>query len=54
MVNGLRFVDYENYKIEPWESVDMQTLDELFEAGKLELLSKIKTENVSVVVSKEK
>lgn len=48
MVNGIRFVDYENYKVEPWESVDMQSIDELYEAEKLELLSDIKTENVSV------
>lgn len=48
MVSGLRFVDYENYKVEPWESVAMQTVDELFEAGKLELLSEIKTEDISV------
>jgi hypothetical protein len=54
MVNGLRFVDYENYKIEPWESVDMQTLDELFKAGKLELLSEIITEDVTVIVPKPK
>ncbi|MCZ4318778.1 deoxyribose-phosphate aldolase [Aequorivita viscosa] len=54
MVNGLRFVDYENYKLEPWESVDMQTVDELFEAGKLELLSEIITEDVTVVVPKPK
>lgn len=54
MVSGLRFVDYKNYKVEPWESVDLQTVDKLFEAGKLELLSEIKTEDVSVVVSKGK
>lgn len=54
MVNGLRFVDYKNYKVEPWESVDLQTVDELFEAGKLELLSDIKTENVSVEIAGNK
>ena len=53
VVNGLRFVDYENYKLEPWESVDLQTVDELFEAGKLELLSEIKTEDVSVTLAKK-
>lgn len=48
MVNGIRFVDYENYKLEPWKSVDLQNVDELFKAGKLELLSKIETEAISV------
>ncbi|MGO3182074.1 MAG: DUF6503 family protein [Aequorivita sp.] len=47
-IGGLRFVDYKNYKVEPWKSVDLKTLDELFSAGKLELLSDIKTENISV------
>ncbi|MDP2687736.1 MAG: deoxyribose-phosphate aldolase [Aequorivita sp.] len=51
MVSGLRFVDYKNYKVKPWESVDLQTVDELFVAGKLELLSDIKTENVSVEIA---
>lgn len=48
MVNGIRFADYKNYKAEPWKSVEVQDLDEMFEAGKLELLSDIKTEDVSV------
>lgn len=47
-VGGLRFADYKNYKAEPWESVDLKTLDELFSQGKLELLSDIKTEAISV------
>lgn len=51
-VSGLRFVDYKNYKVEPWESVDLKTVDELLKAGKLELLSEIKTEDVSVVFAK--
>ncbi|WP_410005847.1 DUF6503 family protein [Aequorivita nionensis] len=50
MVNGIRFVDYENYKLEPWQSVDLKTVDELFDAEKLELLSKIKTEDISVEI----
>ncbi len=54
MVNGLRFVDYKNYKVEPWKSVDLQTVDELFLAGKLELLSDIKTEDISVTLTKKK
>lgn len=48
IVNGIRFVDYENYKLEPWEAVDLQNVDELFKTGKLELLSKIETEAISV------
>lgn len=51
-IGGLRFVDYKNYKIEPWEDVDLKTLDELFVAGKLELLSEIITEDISVEPSK--
>ncbi len=50
-IKGLRFVDYKNYKAEPWESVEMETLDELFVSGKLDLLSEIKTEDVSVEIS---
>jgi len=53
-INGLRFADYKNYKIEPWESVEMTTLDELFEAGKLEFLSEIKTEDVTVEIAANK
>lgn len=48
-INGIGFVDYENYKIEPWQSVDLKTLGALYEAGKLELLSKIETKAISVV-----
>ena len=43
-VEGLRFVDYENYKAENWRTVDLQDLDELFEAGELELVSMIETQ----------
>lgn len=50
IVEGLRFVDYRNYKLEPWENVDLKDLDHLFETGKLELLSNIETK--SVIVSK--
>lgn len=48
MIGGLRFVDYRNYNIDPWEDVDLKTLDELFKEGKLDLLSDIKTEDISV------
>ncbi len=47
-VKGIRFVDYKNYKAEPWENVEMKSLDELFTEGKLELLSEIITEDISV------
>ena len=49
-IEGLRFVDYRNYKIEPWENVDLKDLDSLFQTGKLVLLSKIETENISVSI----
>ena len=49
--NGLRFVDYQNYKLEPWESVDLKTVDSLYRSGKLELLSDIKTEDVTVEIA---
>jgi len=53
-IGGLRFVDYKNYKAEPWKSVDLKDLGEMFESGKLELLSDIKTENILVDGSLEK
>ena len=53
-VNGIRFVDYENYKLEPWKTVDLKTVDSLYLDGKLELLSEIKTENISVEILENK
>ncbi len=50
-VNGIRFVDYKNYKVNSWENVAIDSVDELYNTGKLELLSEIKTEDISVVVS---
>ncbi len=47
VINGIRFVDYNNYKPESLD-IKLTNLDEDFEAGKLELLSKIETENVKV------
>lgn len=45
VVEGIRFVDYENYKLEDnWETIDLKELDELFEAGKFSLLSMIVSE----------
>jgi len=46
-VNGIRFVDYKNYKPEN-EDADLLTLDILFEKDKLELLSKVELENITV------
>lgn len=46
-VNGLRFVDYNNFKPEN-ETLDLFILDSLFESGKLKLLSKI--ENIDITV----
>lgn len=49
IVNGIRFVDYNNYKPES-KDVPIETLDDLFTKGKLKLLSKIETEDVSVEI----
>jgi len=49
VVNGIRFVDYNNYKTDDL-STPLTDLDTLFEAGSLKLLSKIETENVNVNV----
>lgn len=49
IIKGIRFVDYNNYKINDF-TTDLCNLDELFEEGKLELLSTIKTEDVEVKV----
>jgi len=46
-VNGLRFVDYNNYKPEA-DILDLFALDSLFESGKLKLLSKIENVNIEV------
>lgn len=47
-IEGIRFVDYRNYKIEPWKDVDLTDLGNLFENEKLELLSDIKTVDITV------
>nr|WP_321230476.1 DUF6503 family protein [uncultured Psychroserpens sp.] len=46
-VEGIRFVDYNNYKPED-ASISLTDLPQLFENGKLNLLSKIELENISV------
>ena len=47
MVNGLRIVDYKNYKSNNAKTA-LLDLDKAFESGELKLLSKIETENVKV------
>lgn len=46
-IEGIRFVDYENYKMDNL-STPLDTLDDLYESRQLELLSKIETRNIEV------
>lgn len=46
-VNGIRFVDYENYKPKS-EGSDILEIGKLFDKGELELLSKIELTNIQV------
>jgi len=46
-VNGIRFVDYNNYKTKDMET-SIFKIDSLFESGSLEFLSKIELKNISV------
>lgn len=46
-VGGLRFQDYRNYK--PSREVEVTTLDSLYAAGELELLSDIELEDIRVI-----
>lgn len=48
---GIRFVDYKNYTQDDFNT-DLCQLDELFEEGKLKLLSKIETTDVHVKLKK--
>lgn len=48
-IEGIRFVDYNNYKPQSLE-IQLTELDALFEKGDLKLLSKIETEAVAVVL----
>lgn len=50
-IEGIRFVDYKNYTQSNFET-DLCELDELFEKGKLELLSNIETEDVHVTLKR--
>ena len=46
-VNGLRFVDYNNFKSED-VSIQLFDLGKIFENNQLKLLSKIELENINV------
>ena len=48
IIEGIRFVDYTNYK--PTESVSIYNIDELYAKNRLELLSKIELEDIRVNV----
>ena len=46
-INGIRFVDYNNYKSEA-KNISLFDLDKLFESEKLKLLSKIELKNIKL------
>ena len=46
-VNGIRFVDYNNYKPKD-DEVQLVNLDNLFQKNELELLSVVKLKNITV------
>ncbi|HET8855440.1 MAG TPA: DUF6503 family protein [Salinimicrobium sp.] len=50
-IDKIRFVDYENYKIENF-SFPLKDLDSLYEAGSLRLLSNIKNDSIKVKLDK--
>ncbi len=49
-IEGLRFSDYKNFTTKDFNT-DLKDLDEMYESGKLELLSTIETEDIQVKVS---
>jgi hypothetical protein len=49
-IEGIRFVDYENYKTDDLDT-PLEQLDDLYEARQLELLSKIENKNIEVNIS---
>jgi hypothetical protein len=51
-VGGIRFVDYINYKADP-SSTTVDKLDQLFQNGKLEELSRIELRNVKVSTNRK-
>ncbi len=50
MINGIRFVDYENYSYKD-KNVQLSKLDSLYEAGKLKQFSVIKNEDITVTLN---
>lgn len=50
-IEGIRFVDYENYKLDDL-STPLKKLDDLYEVKELELLSKIENKNIKVNLKK--
>lgn len=46
-INGIRFVDYHNYK--PKEEVSIYQIDDLLKTDKLEFLSKIELKDITVI-----
>lgn len=50
-IRGIRFVDYKNYAPKDFKSVKLENLGKLFEAGKLEMLSKIVNKNIQVSIA---
>jgi hypothetical protein len=52
VVNGIRFMDYNNYKPKS-KDADLRDVDRLFEEGKLDLLSKIESEDLKVTLIKD-
>lgn len=53
IIEGIRFVDYNNYKPES-KDVSLEKLDSLFEKGALKLLSTIETEDITVTLGNNK
>ncbi len=51
VVEGIRFVDYNNFKPKSLDT-ELSNLDDLFGKGELKLLSKIETQNVKVNILK--
>lgn len=47
LINGIRFVDYYNYKTKG-SSIPIYKIDSLYQAGALELLSKIELKNITL------
>jgi hypothetical protein len=50
-VNGIRFVDYKNFKPKKGSTIDFYKIDSLFVANELELLSNIELKEIVVVSS---